>query len=313
MNSNPAPQDTDREAIGAAPNPLGLHGIEYIEYTTAQPQALGQVLENLGFRPVARHRSREVLLYRQGAMNIVVNTRLGVLRPEAVAGAAEDATDSSDFSDTAPRITALALRVRDARAAYERALALGAWDVPNHAQVMELNIPGIHGPGGAQIYFVDRCQDFSIFDVDFRPIPGVQPHPPAALGLHFFGVVQYIGRDRTVDWVEFYARLLGFTQLPADTHFGILPKGCLLQSPCDAPVRFFVQLIEPDPATVAYDEQELFQRIGFGTPDVPGAVAALRQLGIEFVESRNLKTSQQGALTRNVMHSVVFELVRSGG
>jgi 4-hydroxyphenylpyruvate dioxygenase len=288
---------TDREAIGEAPNPLGLDGIEYIEYSTAQPQALGQVLETLGFKPVARHRSREVLLYRQGAMNIVVNAQPGVLRGTGVQA-------------TSPRISAVALRVRDARAAYERALSLGAWDVPMHAQVMELNIPAIHGPGGAHLYFVDRYREFSIYSVDFTPIPGVDAQPPAAAGLRWFGIVQYIGRDRTDDWCEFYERLLGFAQLPEDTRFGILPKGTLLQSPCDAATGFWLQLIEPDPVTVAYDEQELFHRVGFGTPDVPAAVALLRRQGVDFVESANLKTSTAGALTRNVMHSVVFELVQ---
>ena len=54
-----------------AANPLGLDGIEFIEYATPKPQALGQVLEMMGFRPVARHRSREVMLYRQGGMNVI--------------------------------------------------------------------------------------------------------------------------------------------------------------------------------------------------------------------------------------------------
>ncbi len=290
-------EPADREAIGEAPNPLGLDGIEYIEYSTTQPQALGQVLEGLGFRPVARHRSREVTLYRQGAMNLVVNAHRGVLR-------GTQATDEG-----APRITALALRVRDARQAFERAQELGAWDVPNHAQVMELNIPGIHGPGGAHIYFVDRYTEFSIFDVDFKPIPGVEKHPPAVAGLHFFGVVQYIGRDRTGDWVEFFGRLMGFTRLPEDTRFGILPKGTLLKSPCEGQARFFLQLIEPDPATVAYDEEEMFHRIGFGTADVPGTVAQLRRNGVEFVETAGVKVTDSGAITRNVLHSVVFEFV----
>ena len=287
----------DREAIGEAPNPLGMDGIEYIEYTTSQPQALGQVLEQLGFKPVARHRSREVLLYRQGPMNIVVNAHAGVVRGTA-------ATDEGS-----PRLSAVALRVREARAAYERALALGAWDVPNHAQVMELNIPGIHGPGGAHIYFVDRCEDFSIFDIDFKPIPGVDLNPPAAVGLHFFGIVQYIGRDRTADWADFYGRLLGFTQLPEEVRFGILPKGTLLKSPCDGAARFFLQLIEPDPVTVSYDEQELFHRIGFGTADVPAAVALLRKRGLSFVEGAGMQVTDRGAITRNVLRTVVFELV----
>jgi 4-hydroxyphenylpyruvate dioxygenase len=77
----------DREAIGDVPNPLGLAGIEFIEYATSRPQALGQVLEMMGFQPVARHRSREVLLYRQGGMNVVVNAhghdRPGDRRPAA--------------------------------------------------------------------------------------------------------------------------------------------------------------------------------------------------------------------------------------
>ena len=103
----------DREALGELPNPVGLDGIEYIEYTTARPQALGQLLETMGFRPVARHRSREVLLYRQGSMNIVINAHAGVVR-----GCAPSA-------DAPPAIRALALRVRDARAAYQRTWAPG--------------------------------------------------------------------------------------------------------------------------------------------------------------------------------------------
>ena len=69
----------DREAIGELPNPLGLAGIEFIEFSTSKPQALGQVLETIGFKPVARHRSREVLLYRQGPMNIIVNAHASEL------------------------------------------------------------------------------------------------------------------------------------------------------------------------------------------------------------------------------------------
>lgn len=288
---------TSREAIAPAPNPLGLDGIEYIEFTTPKPQALGQMLESIGFRPVARHRSREILLYRQGSMNVVVNAHAGVTH---VAAAAEDAT---------PSIRALALRVRDARSAYERALELGAWDVPMHAQVMELNIPGIHGPGGAHIYFVDRYEEFSIYSVDFIPIPGVDPNPPALDGLHFFGVVQYIGTDRTADWVEFYSRLFGFERLSDTTRFGILHRGTVMQSPGSAHSRFFLQLIEPDAAETASGETEQFHRIGLGTPDVAAAVASWRARGVEFVDSGDAAVTTQGAITRTLLQTVSFELV----
>ena len=91
----------DREAIADLSNPLGLQGIEFVEYATARPQALGQALELMGFRPVARHRSREVLLYRQGGMNVIVNAHVGA-RPAA--GAPGDAPwIPLSFPTTTPR------------------------------------------------------------------------------------------------------------------------------------------------------------------------------------------------------------------
>src|ERR1035437_3941592 len=70
MNSTRHDTDVDREAIAETANPIGLNGIEFIEYLTSKPQALGQVLEMMGFRPIAHHRSREVTLYRQGDINL---------------------------------------------------------------------------------------------------------------------------------------------------------------------------------------------------------------------------------------------------
>lgn len=287
----------DREAIGEVPNPLGLAGIEFIEYATSRPQALGQVLEMMGFRPVARHRSREVLLYRQGGMNVVINAHVG------------DRPTSRTPTET-PVITAVALRVRDAAAAYRRALDRGAWAVPTQVEVMELNIPAIHGVGASRLYFVDRWQDFSIWDVDFVPIPTVDQRPPAMAGLHWFGIVQYIGTDRIDDWTEFYRELFAFDELPDEERFGILPKGRILRSPCRS---FYLQLIEPEPGIVDVEGEESLQRMGLGAPDVPAAVAALRQRGVEFVESSGVHVEQRGALTKCWLGGVMFELVQDEG
>jgi 4-hydroxyphenylpyruvate dioxygenase len=287
----------EREAIGELPNPLGLAGIEFVEYATTRPQALGQVLETLGFRPVARHRSREVLLYRQGDMNVVINAHAGA-RP-------------SQLQPTeVPVIAALGLRVRDAAAAYKRALDRGAWAVPVQVEVMELHIPAIHGVGASRIYFVDRTEAFSIWDVDFVPIPTVNPQPPAVAGLHWFGIVQYIGAERMDDWSEFYRELFGFDELPDEQRFGILPKGRILKSPCDS---FYLQLIEPEPGSVELEGTEMLQRMGLGTPDVPAAVTALRERGVAFVESPDLHTGSRGALTLPRLGGVMFELVHDGG
>ncbi|MFO1313134.1 MAG: 4-hydroxyphenylpyruvate dioxygenase [Burkholderiales bacterium] len=284
---------SDRELIADATNPIGLDGIEFIEYATTKPQALGQVLETMGFRPVARHRSREVLLYRQGDMNVIVNAHVARM-PRAVQPVER------------PVIAAVALRVRDAAAAYRHVINAGAWAVPTHVEVMELNIPAIHGVGSSRIYFVDRYRDFSIYDVDFTLIPTVDPRPPALTGMHWFGIVQYIGNDRTEDWTEFYRELMGFVPLPDEERYGILPKGRILRSPDRS---FFLQLIEPKPGILDVEPEESLQRVGLGTPDVLATVNALRARGVTFVESEGLHTDPRGALTQPQMGGVMFELV----
>lgn len=281
----PLPADRD------ADNPIGLDGVEFVEYATAQPQALGQVLEMCGFRPVARHRSREVLLYRQGGINIVINAH------EAV-------------GDEPPEIVAVAFRVRDARAAYERVLDRGGWEVPTHPEAMELNIPAIHGPGTSRLYFVDRYREFSIYDIDFVPIPTVDLHPAPVAGIRFFGVVQYTGPGRVADWVAFYDELFGMKPIPESERFGILPVGTLLRAPSQsAATGFLWQLIEPHPDSGANGES--LRRIGLGVPDVGAAVRELRALGLEFLELGEADGALRGAITRTYLGGVSFELVHS--
>ena len=282
------PQSLDREAIAAMPNPLGLAGIEFVEYSTPRPQALGQVLEMMGFRPVARHRSREVLHYRQGEMNIIVN-----------------AHGLPPGTEEAPQISALALRTRDAGAAWQRCVDHGAWPVPVNVRPMELHIPSIYAVGSSRIHFVDRWTDFSIYTVDFVPIPTVEVDVPTTAGLHWFGLVQYVGNDRIADWAAFYAEMLGFQALPDDTRFGILPAGRVLASPCGS---LFVQLIEPPPDQEP-GSPESWQRVAFGTPDVQAAVRALGQRGVAFIDAGTLHPSTRGALTQPMLGSVLFELV----
>jgi len=142
------------EPLPEPTNPLGVDGIEFVEYAASKPQEFGALLEKMGFAAVARHRSREVMLYRQGTMNLIVNSDPATL--ETFSGAKSAVT-----------LSALALRVRDAAFAHRHSLERGAWEIATRASAMELNIPGIHGVGDSLIYFVDRYKDFSIYDVDF--------------------------------------------------------------------------------------------------------------------------------------------------
>jgi 4-hydroxyphenylpyruvate dioxygenase len=286
---------TVHEPIPEPSNPLGVDGLEFVEYATSQPQSFGALLEQMGFAAVARHRSREVMLYRQGSMNLVVNAH-----PDALPGL-------SAPSET-PALTAMALRVRDAGFAYRHSLERGAWEIPTRASAMELHIPGIHGVGDSVIYFVDRYRDFSIYDVDFVFNSNANPKPAALAGLHYFGVVQAILGERTRDWLDFYRSLLGFSVLPRGEHFGVLPSGTLLESPCH---KFYLQLLEPPPGSEDIRWDEELVRVGLGAPDVPAAVRALKARGIVFVDHGAVQPSDKGALTQFYLGGVTFELVHS--
>ena len=283
------------EQIPEPHNPLGMDGIEFVEYATSKPQEFGALLQKMGFAPVARHRSREVTLYRQGSMNLIVNAHPGALPGLSAPG-------------STPTLAAIALRVRDAAYAHKHALDLGAWDMPTRAAAMELTIPGIHGVGDSLIYFVDRYQDFSIYDVDFVPLAGANPKPPAVAGLHWFGIVQAILNGRTRDWLDFYENLFGFTELPKGRYFGVLPKGTLLESPCR---KFYLQLIEPPPGSEDIRWDEGLVRVGLGAPDIPAATHALEARGIAFIDRGAAQPSDKGALTQVSLGGVTFELVVS--
>lgn len=283
----------DREAVPEPDNVLGLAGIEFIEYTTSRPQAFGQALEKMGFRPVARHRSREVILYRQADMNLIVNADTG-------------GSLTNTGNDEAPQISAVAFRVRDAHDALQRCVDLGAWELPSRARAMELHIPAILGPGSSCFYFVDRWSDFSIYDIDFVPIPAVEQVVPELAGDRYFGVVQYVDDFRSAEWVAYYEKLFGFSLVPDDQRFGILPNGTLLQSPCG---QFLWQLVAPIPWQKSRSSIESLRRVGIGSRDVEAAVKRLQGRGVEFVESTELHPDDRGALTRSDLGNLAFELV----
>ena len=155
--------------LAAWDNPMGTDGFEFIEYAAPDPAALGRSFQAIGFQPVARHRHKNVLLYRQGSINFIVN--------------AEPDSFAQRFARLhGPSVCAIAFRVHDAKAAYERAISLGAWGYAGKAGPGELNIPAIKGIGDSLIYFVDRWRgkggaqpgdigNIAFYDVDFVSLP----------------------------------------------------------------------------------------------------------------------------------------------
>src|SRR3569832_1114622 len=138
-------------------NPMGTDGFEFVEFTAPDAAALGNIFESLGFRAVGRHRSKDVTHYRQGDINFIVNAE-----PKSAAEAFASLHSTSTST--------MAFRVKDARAAYDRAIAKETKPFPGRPGPMELNIPAIEGIGGSALYLVDRYGGHTIYDVDFLPV-----------------------------------------------------------------------------------------------------------------------------------------------
>jgi 4-hydroxyphenylpyruvate dioxygenase len=183
------------------PNPMGLMGFEFVEFASPAPGVLEPLFETMGFSLVARHRSKDVHLYRQGDINFIVNRD-----PKSLAGyfAAEHG----------PSACALAFRVKDSHKAYARALELGAQPIEIPTGPMELRLPAIKGIGGAPLYLIDRFEDGrSIYDIDFEFLPGVDRHPRGH-GLRLIDHLTHnVYRGRMAFWGAFYERIFNFREI----------------------------------------------------------------------------------------------------
>ncbi|CAD6560277.1 4-hydroxyphenylpyruvate dioxygenase [Paraburkholderia sabiae] len=182
-------------------NPMGLMGFEFVEFASPTPNTLEPVFESMGFTLVAHHRSKDVVLYRQGDINFIVNRDPG--SPAAYFAA-----------EHGPSACGLAFRVKDSHAAYARALELGAQPLDMPTGPMELRLPAIRGIGGAPLYLIDRFEDGeSIYDIDFRFIEGVDRHP-VGYGLKTVDHLTHnVYRGRMAFWARFYEKLFNFREI----------------------------------------------------------------------------------------------------
>jgi 4-hydroxyphenylpyruvate dioxygenase len=182
-------------------NPMGLLGFEFVEFAAPVSGVLEPAFEKLGFTLVARHRSKDVLLYRQGDINFIVNRE-----PKSLA--------AYFAAEHGPSACGLAFRVRDSHKAYERALALGAQPVEIPTGPMELRLPAIKGIGGAPLYLIDRFEDGrSIYDIDFEFLDGVDRHPVGHGLTTVDHLTHNVYRGRMAFWSDFYERLFNFREI----------------------------------------------------------------------------------------------------
>ncbi len=273
-------------------NPMGTDGFEFIEYAAPDPAAMGALFERMGFTAVAKHRHKNVLLYRQGEINFIVN--------------AEPDSFAQRFARLhGPSICAIAFRVQDAKAAYERALGLGAWGYAGGAGPGELNIPAIKGIGDSLIYLVDRWRgkngakqgdigNIGFYDVDFEPLPGAASAglTPAGIGLTYVDHLTHnVHRGRMGEWAEFYERLFNFREIRYFDIEGQVTgvKSKAMTSPCG---RIRIPINEEGNEKAGQIQEYLdkyhgegIQHIALGSTHLPDTVDALRSNGVKLLDT----------------------------
>jgi 4-hydroxyphenylpyruvate dioxygenase len=262
-------------------NPMGLCGFEFVEFASPTANVLEPLFEKMGFTLVAKHRSKDVVLYRQGDINFIVNRE-----PKSLAGyfAAEHG----------PCACALAFRVKDSHHAYARALEMGAQPVDVPTGPMELRLPAIKGIGGAPLYLIDRFEEGkSIYDIDFEFLPGVDRHPVG----HGFKIIDHLTHNvykgRMAFWGAFYEKLFNFREI---RYFDIQGEYTGLTSRAmtapDGLIR--IPLNEESGRNGGQIEEFLMQFNGEGiqhiallTDDILASVDALQMAGIPLMTAPN--------------------------
>jgi 4-hydroxyphenylpyruvate dioxygenase len=255
-------------------NPLGTDGFEFVEYAAPYESGLGTLFEKMGFSALARHRSKNVTLYRQGDINFILNHE-----PNSFAQA---------FGRVhGPSVCAFAIRVKDAAYALKQATLHGG--KPYHGKIgpMELNIPAIRGIGGSLIYLVDRYGERSIYDVDFIPRENPPRVDDAGL-IHIDHLTHNVHKGRMDEWAEFYQRLFNFREI---RYFNIRGRKTALKSralvsPCG---KIRVPINEPvDRQSQVQEYLEAYhgegiQHIALASADIYKTVETLRSRGVEFL------------------------------
>jgi 4-hydroxyphenylpyruvate dioxygenase len=258
------------------PAKAACSGIEFVEFAADERSgaALEQTLAGLGFRKAGVHRSKAVTRWRQGDINIVVNS------------------DKEGFAHSfnithGTSVCALALRVNDASGTVDRAVTLLDRPFQQPVGPGEMNIPAVRGLGGSLLYFVDHSSGLDrLWDVDFEP---VAEHDPAGAGLTTVDhVSQSMHYEEMLTWLLFYTSLLDVRKTAVQA---VIDPGGVVQSQVvetqDGTLRLVLNASQSRQTLSSRFLSELFgsgvQHLALATDDIFRTVDQLEANGIELL------------------------------
>jgi len=251
-------------------------GIEFIEFAIDEGSLQGfeRMLSELGFRREGLHKSKSVARWRQGAINLVVNTE-----KEGFAHSFNIVHGSA--------VCALGLLVDDAAATFERATAL--LDQPFHQAVGpgELQIPAVRGVGGSLLYFLDAKRELGrVWDIEFRNSGDGGANDAGLTKVdHISQSMQY---EEMLTWLLFYNSLLDTKKSPVQDVVdpGGLVKSQVIES-ADARLRIVLNGSQSQRTLSSRFLAEVFgsgvHHIAFATDNLLETVRRLEKNGVRLL------------------------------
>ena len=260
-------------------NPLGLDGFEFCEFTSPDPDAMAAQFEQLGFVAAHRHPDRDIVHYKQGRINLLLN--------RAPTGHAAEFRAAHG-----PSASGMAFRVADARQAYQAALERGARPADPAQGALGEGSYVLEGIGGSYLYLVDRHGEaVSLYD-HWTEVPGwreAETHNSVGLDL-LDHLTHNVRRGEMRTWSEFYRNLFGFEE---QKYFDIKGQATGLFSQAmiapDGAIRIPLNESQDDNSQIEEFIREYrgegIQHLALTTPDIFGTVEKLRARGVKLQDT----------------------------
>ncbi|WP_018001681.1 4-hydroxyphenylpyruvate dioxygenase [Paracoccus sp. N5] len=269
----PFPHDAPRASISAA-NPAGTDGFEFVEFAHPEPGRLDLIFRQMGFVPVAKHRRKDVTLYRQGDINYLLN-------------ADPDSHAAGFVAEHGPCAPAMAWRVVDAQLALARALSLGATEYTGPGKSIEA--PAVHGIGGSLLYFIDRYGETgSAYDGDFDWLGEADPRPEGFGFYYLDHLTHNVIRGNMDSWYRFYHDTFNFREIRffdiKGKQTGLVSRA--LTSP-DGKIRIPINESTDDHSQIEEYlrryKGEGIQHIAIGSEDIYAGTDRIHAAGMKFM------------------------------
>lgn len=260
-------------AMPEIPDRIRANGVEFLEFAANEQEAaeLSALFRTFGFARAAKHKSKDVTLWRQGDINLLVNTE-------------RDGFAHAAYLMHGTSVCDIGLRVEDAAATVARARAMGADPFEQAVGPGELKIPAIRGVGGGVMHFIDSRSDLSrLWEIDFEPVRDDGAAIDAGL-TRVDHVAQTMNYEEMLTWILFYTSIFATHKTPM---VDIVDPGGLVRSQvienAEGSLRLTLNGAENARTLAGHFIAESFgsavQHLAFASDDIFRTVAAMKQNG----------------------------------